>query len=165
MGVVEWTVAVVGLQRLAELGWSRSNEQALFARGAVEVGARHYPFIVLLHTGWLLAILGFAPRSGVHTTLLAAFVVLQVLRLWIITTLGPYWTTRVLTVADAPRVRRGPYRWLDHPNYWVVVGEIALLPAAFGAYTIAVVFSVLNAILLLHRIRVEEKALEERREE
>ncbi len=163
MGVVQWVVALVVLQRLVELARSRRNERALLARGGVEVGARHHPLLVLLHTSWLLAILAFAPRDTVSLGLLGAFVVLQALRVWVIATLGPYWTTRVITLADAPLVRSGPYRWLRHPNYWIVVGEIALLPSVFGAYAVAVVFSVLNAVLLLHRVRVEEAALARRR--
>jgi len=162
VGIVEWVVALVALQRVVELSWSRRNEKALLARGGIEVGARHYPLLVLLHAGWLLAVLAFAPGGVVSPLLLGAFVALQALRLWVITTLGPYWTTRIITVADAPLIRTGPYRWLRHPNYWVVVGEIALLPAAFGAYAVAVVFSILNAILLLHRVRVEEVALSAR---
>ena len=164
LGVVEWVVALVVLQRLVELARSRPNERALLARGGVEVGARHHPLLVLLHTSWLLAILAFAPRDGLSLGLLGAFVALQALRVWVIATLGPYWTTRVITVADTPLVRTGPYRWLKHPNYWIVVGEIALLPAAFGAYAVAVVFSVLNAVLLSHRVRVEEAALAPRRQ-
>lgn len=163
MGVVEWVVALVALQRLVELARSRRNETALLARGGVEVGARHYPLLVLLHGGWLLAMLAFAPRDALNLALLGTFLILQALRVWVIATLGPYWTTRVISVADAPLVRTGPYRWLKHPNYWIVVGEIALLPAAFGAYAVAVVFSVLNAVLLAHRVRVEEAALEPRR--
>ena len=164
LGVVEWVVALVALQRLVELGWSRRNEKGLLARGGREVGARHYPLLVLLHAGWLVSLLVFAPRGAVSPILLGAFVALQAGRLWVITTLGPYWTTRVITVADAPLIRTGPYRWLRHPNYWIVVGEIALLPAAFGAYAVAVVFSILNAVLLLYRVRVEEGALTERRQ-
>ena len=156
-------VALVVLQRLVELVRSRRNERALVARGGVEVGARHHPLLVLLHTSWLLAILAFAPCNTVSLGLLGAFVVLQALRVWVIATLGPYWTTRVITLADSPLVRSGPYCWLRHPNYWIVVGEIALLPSVFGAYAVAVVFSALNAVLLLHRVRVEEVALARRR--
>ena len=164
MGVVEWVVVLVALQRLVELGRSRRNERALLARGGVEIGARHYPLLVLLHGSWLLAIWRFAPGGTVSLGLLGAFGILQALRLWVIVSLGPYWTTRVITVADAPLVRTGPYRWLEHPNYWIVVGEIAVLPSAFRAYTVAAVFSVLNAILLLHRVRIEAAALALRRQ-
>jgi methyltransferase len=165
MGVVGWVVAFVALQRLSELGWSRRNERALLAKGGIEMGARHYPAFVFLHTAWLLAILVLAPSSVVHPTALAVFAALQMLRLWVIAALGPYWTTRVITLAGAPLVRSGPYRWIRHPNYWIVVGEIALLPLAFGAYAIAAAFSVLNAGLLLYRVRIEEEALAAREPE
>ena len=162
MGVVEWAVALVALQRLVELVWSRRNEMVLRAQGGIEVGSRHYPFLVILHAAWLLAMLAFAPRGVVSPLLLGGFVALQALRVWVIGTLGPYWTTRVITLPDAPLVRVGPYRWVRHPNYWIVVGEIALLPSAFGAYAVAAVFSVLNATVLLWRVRVEEAALSTR---
>jgi len=85
--------------------------------------------------------------------------VLQGLRVWVLATLGRYWTTRIITLPGAPLVRRGPYRWLRHPNYVVVAGEIAVLPLAFGAWQIAVVFSLANALVLWIRIRSEERAL------
>ena len=95
--------------------------------------------------------------------LLALFVLLQAGRLWVIASLGRFWTTRIITVPGAPLIRRGPYRWLKHPNYLVVAGEIAVLPLAFGLWQVAVVFSVLNALLLWHRIRWENRALAPRR--
>lgn len=90
--------------------------------------------------------------------LLVLFALLQLARLWVIASLGPFWTTRVITLPGAPLIRRGPYRWLRHPNYLIVAGEIAVLPLAFGAWTIALVFSVANALLLAYRIRIEEEA-------
>ena len=86
----------------------------------------------------------------------------QPLRIWIIASLGPYWTTRIITVPGEPLVRRGPYRFFRHPNYIVVCAEIGVLPLAFGAVEIAIVFSILNAALLSWRIRVEERALQGR---
>ncbi len=100
------------------------------------------------------------PASApVFWPLLAVFALLQAARLWVIASLGRYWTTRIITLPGAPIVRRGPYRWLRHPNYAIVAAEIAVLPLAFGAWPIAVVFSGLNALLLRHRIRLEEQAL------
>jgi methyltransferase len=96
--------------------------------------------------------------------LLLAFAVLQGLRLWVLMSLGRYWTTRVITLPDAPLVRRGPYRFLRHPNYLVVAAEIAVLPLAFGAWAVAAVFSALNAALLAWRISLEDHALAPRRE-
>jgi methyltransferase len=91
--------------------------------------------------------------------LLAVFVLLQAARIWVVATLGPYWTTRVLSLPGAPLVRRGPYRWVRHPNYLIVTAEIAVLPLAFDAWAIAIAFSLANALLLYHRIGIEEGAL------
>ncbi len=160
MSVLYVVVALVALQRLAELVYARRNEAGLRARGGVEIGARHYPLFVLLHGGWLLALAVLVdPAAPVSWPLLAIYLVLQAGRVWVVASLGPYWTTRIITVPDAPLVRTGPYRWFRHPNYVVVVAEIAVLPLAFGAWQIAFVFSALNAALLWHRIRVENAAL------
>ncbi|MBX3498489.1 MAG: hypothetical protein KF889_03530 [Alphaproteobacteria bacterium] len=157
-------VGLVALQRLGELVYARRNTRALLAKGAVEVGRAHYPLFVLLHASWLLAIVAMLPPAPpIHWPALAALVALQALRLWVIATLGPYWTTRILTLPGAPLVRGGPYRFLRHPNYAVVVGEIAVLPLVFGLVGVAIVFSILNALLLWWRIRVEDQALESRR--
>jgi methyltransferase len=157
-------IALVVVQRLAELVYAERNTKALRARGAVEVGRAHYPLIVLLHAGWLVAIVALLPRDPpVNFVLLALFVVLQALRVWVLATLGPYWTTRIITLPAAPLVRRGPYRLLRHPNYTVVIGEIAVLPLVFGEIWVAVVFSILNALMLAWRIRQENQALSVRR--
>lgn len=157
-------VALVALQRLVEVRYAQRNTKALLARGAVEVGRRHYPLIVALHAAWLVAIVLAMPEPVViRWSLLALFIALQAARIWVIASLGPYWTTRIITLKDAPIVRRGPYRFVRHPNYLVVAGEIAVLPLAFGEIWIAVVFSVLNAAMLAWRIREEETALSERR--
>ncbi len=159
-----WILALVAAQRLGELVLASANTRRLMARGAREIGRGHYPLFVLLHASWLVAIAGTTPM---HTRpswpLIGVFVILQLLRLWVIATLGPYWTTRVITLDDAPVVRRGPYRFLRHPNYWVVAGEIAVLPLAFHNWPVAAVWSVLNALLLRHRIGVETAALAPRR--
>lgn len=157
-------LAWVVLSRLAELALARRNERALRARGAIEHGAGHYPLFFLLHGGWLLAVALLAdPASPPAWGWLAAYAALQALRAWTLASLGPYWTTRVLTVPGAPLVRRGPYRWLRHPNYLVVAGEIAALPLAFGLWSVALAFSLLNLALLGWRLRVEEEALASRR--
>jgi methyltransferase len=160
-----WIIlALVAVQRLGELAYSRRNEARLRARGGVEVGAGHYPFFFLIHGGWLAALaLWINPNTAVNWWWLAAFVLLQIARLWVLASLGPYWCTRIITVPEAPLIRTGPYRWLRHPNYLLVVAEIAILPLVFSAYAIAIVFSILNALLLAHRIRVESAALQDRR--
>ena len=118
----------------------------------------------MLHGSWLAALWLLVPADApVIWPLLVLFALLQAARLWVIASLGRYWTTRIITVPGAPLVRRGPYRWIKHPNYLVVAAEIAVLPLAFGAWEIALVFSALNALLLYHRIRVEEAALAPRR--
>jgi methyltransferase len=163
-GLPQIVVLLVAAQRLGELVLARRNTQRLLREGGIEIGARHYPLFVLLHGGWLLAIFFIVPASApAFIPLLAAFVVLQLLRVWIVVTLGRYWTTRIITVSGAPLVKHGPYRILRHPNYVVVIGEIALLPLAFGAWQIALLFSLLNLALLWHRIRIEDAALAARR--
>jgi methyltransferase len=157
-------IGLVALQRLAELVWSRRNERRLRAAGATEAGRGHYPLLVLLHAGWLLAmLLLIPPDTAPDPLLLALYVCLQGLRLWTVASLGRFWTTRILTLPAAPLVRRGPYRWVRHPNYLVVIAEIAVLPLAFGAVGIALIFSAANLILLAVRIRSEEAALAPRR--
>ena len=157
-------IALVVFQRLAELVYAERNTKALLARGATEVGRAHYPLIVLLHATWLIAIVAMLPHNPpVNFGLLAIFVILQGLRVWVLATLGSYWTTRIITLPGAPLVRRGPYRLLRHPNYAVVVGEIAVLPLVFGETWVAVVFTILNALILAWRIRQENAALALRR--
>lgn len=164
MSLCQWLVLLVALQRLAEVAWARRNERRLRAAGGIELGAAHYPLFFLLHGGWLAALWLFVPADApVIWPLLILFGLLQAARLWVIGSLGRYWTTRVLTVPGAPLIERGPYRFMRHPNYLVVAAEIAVLPLAFGAWEVAVVFSALNGLLLWYRIRVEEEALAPRR--
>jgi methyltransferase len=158
-------VLLVALQRLAELGHARRNTRRLLAEGGTEAGAGHYPLMILLHGGWLLALLVLVPSAAsVNLWLLALYGLLQAARVWVIVSLGRFWTTRIITLPGAPLTRRGPYRFLRHPNYAIVVAEIAVLPLALGAWAIALVFSALNLALLAHRIRVEDAALAPRRE-
>jgi len=162
-GVPQIIVLLVAAQRLGELVLARRNTRRLMARGAVEIGRGHYPLFVLLHGGWLVALFLTTPADAPASwPLLALFVVFQVLRVWVVASLGPFWTTRIVTLPGVPLVRRGPYRWVRHPNYLVVIGEIAVLPLAFGQVGLAVVFSALNLALLAWRIRLENGALAER---
>ena len=155
-------ILIVGL-RLGELAWSGRNQQKLLARGGYEIGAGHYPLFILLHGGWIVCLAFFAEPVPRYPSLLLLFLILQPIRLWIIASLGDYWTTRIITVDGMPLARRGLYRWIRHPNYAVVVIEIAILPLAFGLGWLALVFSVLNGLLLRHRIRIETEALSARR--
>ena len=161
---VVWIAALVAVQRLSELWLAETNTRRLKAAGAREVGGRHYPLFVLLHASWLVAILATTPWTQTPSwALIGLFALMQFARFWVVSTLGPYWTTRIITLDGAPLVQRGPFRFVRHPNYWVVSIEIATLPLAFGNWPVAVMWSVLNALLLRHRIRVEEQALAERR--
>ncbi len=164
MSTVTLILVLVALQRLGELAYAQRNTRRLLASGAIEIGRSHYPLFILLHASWLLTLFVAVPSDvPIDWPLLAIFVVLQALRLWVVATLGPYWTTRVITLPGAPLVRSGPFRFVRHPNYLVVIGEIAVLPLVFGAWGIALVFSLLNLALLAWRIRIEEQALAPRR--
>ena len=164
MSILWITLALVALQRLGELVYAARNTRRLLARGAVEIGREHYPLFILLHGGWLLALAVLVPDwQAPSWPLLALFLVLQAGRVWVVATLGPYWTTRIITLPTAPLVVSGPFRFVRHPNYLIVSAEIAVLPLAFGAWRIALVFSVLNALLLAWRIHVESGALAARR--
>jgi methyltransferase len=159
-----WTLGLVALQRLIELAHARRNTVRLRRLGAVETDAGTYPLFVLLHAGWLTSLAVFVPPATLPDwPLLGVFGVLQLARVWVIASLGGYWTTRIVTLPEAPLVRTGPYRYLRHPNYLLVVAEIAVLPLAFGAVAIAATFSALNLMLLARRIRIEERVLAPRR--
>lgn len=160
-----WAVLIaVAVQRLWEVRLADRNTRRLRAEGAVEVGAGHYPLFILLHASWLAAIAIVTPWTVVpNLWWLALYVGLQFGRLWVIASLGRFWTTRIITLPSAPLIRRGPYRFLRHPNYVVASLEIAVLPLAFGQVWIALVWSVANALLVGWRIRVEDRALNGRR--
>ncbi len=156
-------VGFVAGQRLGELWLASRNTRRLKAAGAIEIGARHYPLFVLLHASWLVAIaVLIPPYTPPNLWLIGLFLMLQLGRVWVISSLGPYWSTRIIHVPGAVLVRKGPFRFVRHPNYLIVAGEVAVLPLAFRAYWIAAIFSLLSAILTLHRIRVEEGALSDR---
>ncbi|HEY7960264.1 MAG TPA: isoprenylcysteine carboxylmethyltransferase family protein [Sphingomicrobium sp.] len=152
-------LALVTLGRLAELRLAKRNTARLLARGAREHAAGHYPLIVALHLLWLASLWWLAPRQPIDGFWLGLFVLIEISRIWVLTSLGPRWTTRIIVLPGAPLVRRGPYRFVNHPNYAVVVAEIAVLPLVFGLWRVALVFSALNAILLWLRIREENRAL------
>jgi methyltransferase len=159
-------VALVATQRLLELVLSRRNERRVQARGAVERGREHYPLMVALHALWIASTLVEGILRGPEVPALwpvplALFLLAQALRYWAVFSLGESWNTRILVVPDAKLVRRGPYKYLDHPNYVVVVVEILAFPLIFGAWVTALVFTALNAALLYVRIREEDRALDE----
>lgn len=141
LGWAHLLIALVALQRLAELAYARRNTLVLLARGGVETGAGHYPLFALLHGGWLAAMFVLTePDPAPRWELLAVFAILQGLRVWVIAALGPYWTTRVIVVPGAVPVTRGPYRYLRHPNYLIVALEVPILPLALGLPWVALAF-------------------------
>ena len=160
-------LGLVTLQRLGELVLSKRNTDRLRAQGAYEVAPGHYKLIVLMHAAWLgglwYLVVYRAARSGtdvdVHWAWLVVFLVLQGLRVWVIATLGPRWTTRIIVLPDAPLVKEGPFRFVSHPNYCIVAAEILVLPLCFGLVWYGIAFSGLNAVVLWIRIRAEEAAL------
>jgi methyltransferase len=155
----ELILGFVTLQRAAELIISSNNTSKLVARGAVEMAPRHYPLIVAVHAAWLLSLWVFGRDQPVNVAGLLFYLVLQGLRFWVIWTLGPRWTTRIIVLPEHPLVSAGPYRFLSHPNYVVVAGEIAALPLALGLPMLAAIFTFLNAAVLAIRIRAENHAL------
>lgn len=159
MTPAEFILGVVTLQRAGELVLSGYNTRALVTRGAVEVAARHYPLIVAVHTTWLISLWMLGHDQPVNMVALSFYLILQGFRFWVMWTLGSRWTTRIIVLPEQPLVSAGPYRFLAHPNYAVVVGEIAVLPLVLGLPLLAAVFTVLNAAVLSIRIRAETRAL------
>ncbi len=149
----------VTLERLAELVFAGRNTRRLRALGAREHGAGHYPLIVAVHALWLVTLWLLATGRTPDIFWLAIYVLLQAARIWVLSTLGPRWTTRIIVLPGEDLVKEGPYRFLNHPNYWVVAGEIAVLPLVFGLPWVALIFTILNAAALAIRVREENRAL------
>ena len=152
-------LAFVTLQRLAELALARANTRRLLAAGAREHAPGHYPLAIAMHATWLASLWWLAPGRPVHVPFLLLFALLQAGRVWVIRTLGPRWTTRIIVLPGAPLIHSGPYRFVSHPNYLVVIGEIAVLPLVFGLWPVALIFSLLDAAVLAIRIPAEAAAL------
>ena len=152
-------LAFVTLQRVVELPLAQANTKRLLAAGGHEVGAGHYPLIVALHAAWLITLWWLAPGRPIDIPFLLLFLLIEAGRVWVLRTLGPRWTTRIIIVPGEALVASGPYRFVRHPNYLVVIGEIAVLPLVFGLWDIAILFSLLNAAILTVRIRAENRAL------
>jgi methyltransferase len=157
-------LALVTAQRLGELVIARRNTARLLADRGVERGAGHYPLMVGLHAAWLVGLWVLAWDRPANLAWLAAYLALEVLRTWVLASIGRRWTTRIIVVPGEALVRKGPYRFLPHPNYLVVAGEIAVLPLVFGLTAYALVFSLLNAAMLWLRIRAEDAALRDARQ-
>jgi methyltransferase len=147
-------------QRLSELYIARGNEKWLRSQGAVEYGKEHYPFIVALHTLFIVSmIVEYMLRSSspVDFIFLILFILLLLFKFWALSSLGKYWNTKIFRVPGTGPVKKGPYKLFKHPNYFIVVCEIAIIPMVFHLYYTAIIFTVLNAIMLTVRIRVENR--------
>ena len=156
-------LAFIIVQRLSELVIAKRNTARLVAEGATEIGAGHYPAMVAMHAAWIAALVVFGWQNPVSIPWLLVFVALQGLRLWILATLGPRWTTRII-ITDTPLVTAGPFRYLRHPNYILVVAEIIVAPMVLGLVWVAVLWTILNAAMLYVRIKAENAGLAPHRE-
>ena len=164
MTLAELILSVVMLQRAGELVFSRFNTRRLLARGATEVAPGHYPLIVAVHAAWLVSLWVCGRNQPVNDIVLVGYLILQGVRFWVIRTLGSRWTTRIIILPERRLVSEGPYRYLSHPNYAVVAAEIAVLPLVLGLPLLAAFFTILNAAVLVIRIRAENHALAASRE-
>jgi len=152
-------LALVTVQRLGELMVSKRNTKRLLQQGAREFAPAHYPLIVAVHTAWLASLWWLGVSRPIDPFWLAVFILIEIGRIWVFASLGQRWTTRIIVVPGETLVRRGPYRFLNHPNYAVVVAEIGVLPLVFGLWKVALLFSLMNAAVLTLRIRQENHAL------
>ena len=159
-------LSIIIIQRLTELVIAKRTEKWLREHGAVEFGQEHYKYIVLLHTMFFLSMLIeyiFRERhldfSVINYLFLVIFILLQIMRIWVLISLGKYWNTKILRIPDSVLISKGPYRYFKHPNYIIVVCEIFVIPLIFDLYYTAVIFSVLNAVMLKVRIKEENKVL------
>ena len=159
MTPAELILGIVTLQRAAELVISSHNTSLLRAHGAVELAQRHYPLIVAVHAAWLISLWALGRDQPLNIVALLFYLVLQGFRVWVMWTLGSRWTTRIIVLPGQPLVSAGPYRFLSHPNYAVVAGEIAVLPMVLGLPWLAIAFTILNAAVLAIRIMAENRAL------
>ena len=146
------------LQRVSELAISKVNTKRLLACGAYEVGAGHYPAMVTMHSAWLVCLSVFGYSQPVSIFWIVLFATLQIFRIWILTSLGFRWTTRII-ILEEPLVKHGPFKFIHHPNYTLVVAEIIVAPMVLGLWWIAILFTILNALMLWVRITAEESAL------
>ena len=159
-------VGFVIIQRIVELFVARSNELWIRSEGGYEVGAKHYPYMVAIHVGFFISLivefLTFERSLPSYWMLLfVIFICLQLMRVWVISSLGRFWNTKILVLPGAHVVKKGPFHFIRHPNYVVVTLEIIVIPLMLGAYFTALVFTILNVLILRVRIPVEEAALRE----
>lgn len=164
IGAAQIAAILVVTQRLLEEIYSRHNMDQLLKEGAREVGAEYYPVVAATHLGWIGGIfLLISPQAPLYWPLIAMYLALQVARYWVIASLGKYWTHRIITLENAPAIRRGPYRYIRHPNYLITLLETFLLPLAFGAWAFAIIMTAIWAAVLRYKIVLEDDALATRR--
>jgi methyltransferase len=164
IGAAQIAALLVLLQRGLEEIYSARNTARLIAAGGREAGRDYYPVVAITHLAWIAAIFLLIPAaSPIIVPLLVLYLALQVVRYWVIATLGRYWTHRIITLESAPVVRAGPYRYLRHPNYAVTIAETFLLPLVFGDTAVAVIFGCVWSAVLYYKIILEDAALAERR--
>lgn len=159
MTAAQILLGAITAERLAELWWAHLNTAELLSKGAKEHSPGHYSTIVILHFLWLASLWVSGWTQPLIAPWLVTFLIVQVLRLWVLTTLGRRWTTRIIVMPGDPLVATGPYQFISHPNYLVVAAEIATLPLCLGVPGIALVFSAANAVVLMIRISAENDAL------
>ena len=155
-------ISFVILLRIAEIFVARRNEKWMLQNGAVEYGKRHYPFIVALHSLFFVSLIveySMQQTPSFSLAILLAYLLLIAFKVWVIASLGKFWNTKIFRIQNAPLITKGLYKYIKHPNYLIVVAEIALIPLIFHLYYTAVVFTLLNAIMLTVRIREENLAL------
>lgn len=159
-------LSFVIMQRIIELVIAKRNETVMLSKGAYEVGSEHYPFMIALHVSFFISII-FEVLFFKHTLstlfpfLFVCFLIVQFIRIWCLVSLGLFWNTKIIILPGANVVKKGPYKFLRHPNYIVVCSEILLLPLMFNAFFTAFIFTLLNLSMLSVRIPTEEKALME----
>ncbi|KAF1679885.1 isoprenylcysteine carboxyl methyltransferase family protein [Bacillus sp. SKDU12] len=159
-------IAILIAQRAAEMAVARQNEQKVKQQGAMEFGESHYPYMIIMHILFFLSLMAEVllmnkQPSSWWIAIAVAITTVQAVRYWALCSLGSYWNTKILVVPGAELVKKGPYKWMKHPNYTVVILEIVLIPLLYQAYVTMCLFSILNAAMLTVRIRTEDKALEE----
>ena len=165
IGVPQVAALLILAQRGLEELYSAANTKRLLEQGATESGESYYPVVAVTHLGWIAGLFFIIPADApVYWPVIIAYLALQVLRYWVIANLGPYWTHRIITLPGEPLVRRGPYKYLRHPNYSVTLAETALLPLAFGAWAYAAIMTAIWWAVLRYKILLEDEALDERRE-
>lgn len=160
IGPPQIAALLILIQRGAEEIHSARNTRALLARGAREEGGKYYPVVAVVHLSWIASIFFLIPSDArVFWPLIGLYLVLQATRYWVIGTLGPYWTHRIITIDEAPIIDAGPYRFLKHPNYAITVAETLLLPSAFSAVALALIMTAIWAAVLNYKIQLENEAL------